>query len=93
MKAKFALLLSAVSAALAIPAQQMVLPANGLRQALAEAAESKLSLPMEWPGIDLDLNELRLIQLEDAIDPVWMTELEKVCVSPNPFVTCILTFV
>lgn len=56
----------------------MVLPANGLRQALAEAAESKLSLPMEWPGIDLDLNELRLIQLEDATDPVWMTELEKI---------------
>ena len=31
-------------------------------------------------GYDLDLNSLRLIQLEGK-DPVWMTEIEKVCFS------------
>lgn len=31
-----------------------------------------------YPGYDLDLNELRLVQLEGR-DPVWMTEYEKVC--------------
>jgi bacterial leucyl aminopeptidase len=30
------------------------------------------------PDFDLDLNELRLVQLEGQ-DPVWMTELDKVC--------------
>jgi leucyl aminopeptidase len=30
-----------------------------------------------FPGFDLDLNELRLVQLEGQ-DPVWMTELDKV---------------
>lgn len=30
-----------------------------------------------YPGFDLDLNELRLVQLEGR-DPVWMTEYEKV---------------
>lgn len=32
-----------------------------------------------YPGYDLDLNALRLIQLEGR-EPVWMTEYEKVCV-------------
>jgi len=30
-----------------------------------------------FPGFDLDLNELRLVQLEGQ-DPVWMTELDKI---------------
>ena len=30
-----------------------------------------------YPGYDLDLSELRLVQLEGR-DPVWMTEYEKV---------------
>ena len=30
-----------------------------------------------YPGYDLDLNELRLVQLEGR-EPVWMTEYEKV---------------
>ena len=30
-----------------------------------------------YPGFDLNLNELRLVQLEDR-EPVWMTEYEKV---------------
>lgn len=33
------------------------------------------------PGYDLDLNSLRLVQL-DGKDPVWMTELDKVGFSP-----------
>lgn len=30
-----------------------------------------------YPGFDLDLNALRLVQM-DGQAPVWMTELEKV---------------
>jgi leucyl aminopeptidase len=30
-----------------------------------------------YPGFDLDLNALRLVQMEGE-SPVWMTELEKV---------------
>lgn len=30
-----------------------------------------------YPGYDLDLNELRLVQLEGR-EPAWMTEYEKV---------------
>jgi bacterial leucyl aminopeptidase len=30
-----------------------------------------------YPGFNLDLNSLRLVQLEGS-DPLWMTELEKV---------------
>jgi len=30
-----------------------------------------------YPGFDLDLNELRLVQLEGRA-PMWMTEYEKV---------------
>ena len=33
-----------------------------------------------YPGYDLDLNALRLVQLEGR-EPVWMTEYEKVRVS------------
>ena len=31
-----------------------------------------------YPGYTLDLNNLRLVQLEGR-EPVWMTEYEKVC--------------
>ena len=31
----------------------------------------------QYPGYDLDLAELRLVQVEDQ-DPVWVSELEKV---------------
>lgn len=31
-----------------------------------------------YPGYDLNLHDLRLVQLEGR-EPVWMTEYEKVC--------------
>jgi hypothetical protein len=31
-----------------------------------------------YPGFDLDLNALRLVEMEGQA-PVWMTELDKVC--------------
>ena len=34
-------------------------------------------LMTSYPGFHLDLNALRLVQIEDK-PPVWMTELEKV---------------
>lgn len=30
------------------------------------------------PGFNLNLDELRLVQLSEGQEPVWMTELEKV---------------
>ena len=33
---------------------------------------------VEYPGYNLDLAELRLVQVEGQ-DPVWVSELEKVC--------------
>jgi hypothetical protein len=81
MKSRVALLLSAASIALAVPTQQIILP--GGRLEVPDEAESKL-LPLSWPGIDLDLDERRLIQLEGAESPVWMTELEKVRLQHRP---------
>jgi len=37
-----------------------------------------------YPGFDLDLNSLRLVQLEGK-DPVWMTELEKIQLKAQGF--------
>ncbi|KAJ3476962.1 hypothetical protein NLI96_g10793 [Meripilus lineatus] len=34
--------------------------------------------PQSHPGFDLDLSELRLVQLGEDEEPVWMTELDKV---------------
>lgn len=46
-----------------------------------DGSQVQLQFPAEdftnYPGFDLDLNELRLVQLEGR-DPVWMTEYEKV---------------
>jgi len=44
-----------------------------------------------YPGFDLDLNELRLVQLEGR-DPVWMTEYEKVGFSCSTVATLKLTW-
>ena len=44
-----------------------------------------------YPGFDLDLNELRLVQLEGR-DPVWMTEYEKVGFSCSMVATLKLTW-
>jgi len=31
-----------------------------------------------YPGFSLDLSELRLVQLDDATEPIWITELDKI---------------
>jgi hypothetical protein len=77
MKSQVAFLLSAASIALAFPTQQIILPGGRLQTPEEAEIESKL-LPLSWPGIDLNLDEHRLVQLEGAESPVWMTELEKV---------------
>jgi hypothetical protein len=75
MKTQIALLLAVVKTVLSLPAQQVISNGGGLQ--MPEEFEGKL-LPTAWPGIDLDLNERRLVQFEGAESPVWMTELDKV---------------
>lgn len=75
MKTQISLLLAVVKTVLSLPAQQVLSNGNSLQ--LPEEFEGKL-LPMSWPGIDLDLNERRLVQIEGAESPVWMTELDKI---------------
>lgn len=40
-----------------------------------------------YPGFDLDLNALRLVEMEGQA-PVWMTELDKVCKLATVTVVC-----
>lgn len=75
MKSYAGLLIAAAAGVLALPAQE-VLSGVPVGNAL-ERLESKL-LPASWPGIDLDLNERRLVLLENSQEPIWMTEFEKV---------------
>lgn len=63
-------LLSLVSLAISSP----VLQFSG------DSEQQVLGYPTEYPGFDLDLNELRLVELEGQA-PVWMSELEKVRLS------------
>ncbi|TFK29308.1 peptidase [Coprinopsis marcescibilis] len=42
-----------------------------------DAAQAPMTLPMSHPSFDLDLNEVRLVELEGQ-PPQWMTELDKV---------------
>lgn len=69
--------LSFVCVALAIP-----FFSAGDNGQLPLALES-LDKQASYPGFDLDLNQLRLVQLEGK-EPVWMTELEKV----RPILSC-----
>jgi len=75
MKTQIALLLAVVKTVISLPAQQVL--SNGDSLQMPEEFEAKL-LPTAWPGIDLDLNERRLVQFDDSESPVWMTELDKV---------------
>ncbi|PVG04195.1 Zn-dependent exopeptidase [Serendipita vermifera] len=45
---------------------------------MPEVLRNKDFLPLSWPGIDLDLGERRLVQMQDSQDPIWITELEKI---------------
>ncbi|KDR83532.1 hypothetical protein GALMADRAFT_235734 [Galerina marginata CBS 339.88] len=59
----FAILISLVSLIAATP--------------LAYDEQTPLTAQKQYPGFDLDLNALRLVQMEGK-DPVWMSELEKI---------------
>jgi leucyl aminopeptidase len=65
--------LSLASLALAIPFYYPQSASDGNQVQLQLSPEDFA----DYPGFDLDLNELRLVQLEGR-DPVWMTEYEKV---------------
>lgn len=65
--------LSLACLALAIPFYSSERPNSDSQVQLKFAAEDYAT----YPGYDLDLNELRLVQLEGR-DPVWMTEYEKI---------------
>ena len=65
--------LSLASLALAIPFYYPESASDGSQVQLQFSPEDFAN----YPGFDLDLNELRLVQLEGR-DPVWMTEYEKV---------------
>lgn len=67
--------LSLASLALAIPFYSPENPNGGGQVQLGKLAPEDYA---NYPGYDLDLNELRLVQLEGG-EPVWMTEYEKVC--------------
>jgi len=87
MKTQFTLLLAVVKTVLSLPAQQVLLDGNDVQ--IPDRLEGKL-LPLSWPGIDLDLDERRLVQLEGAESPIWMTELDKVSLILCPLrcITC-----
>lgn len=73
--------LSLVGLALAIPFYSSENPNGGSQVQLSDFAPEDFA---NYPGYDLNLNELRLVQLEGG-EPVWMTEYEKVCaLSINP---------
>jgi len=65
--------LSLASLALAIPFYYPQSASDGSQVQLQFSQEDFAN----YPGFDLDLNELRLVQLEGR-DPVWMTEYEKI---------------
>ena len=66
----FSVLLALACVAIATPVS---LPSDRV------AAQTPLQagLMTSYPGFHLDLNALRLVQIEDR-PPVWMTELDKV---------------
>lgn len=82
---KFLALLALVSAALATPLS--------LYEGTAQTPLSG-DLPLSYPGFDLDLNELRLVQVEGRDEPVVMSELQKARICARPavaFLTASLT--
>lgn len=67
--------LSLASLALAVPFYSFENSNGGSQIQLGEFTPEDFA---NYPGYDLNLNELRLVQLEGR-EPVWMTEYEKVC--------------
>jgi leucyl aminopeptidase len=78
MKAKLSLLLlSFVGIAASIPDKQAFYGTGSSRRVVLQG--QAFDVPSDpQPGFNLDLDELRLVQLSEGQEPVWMTELEKV---------------
>lgn len=78
MKARLSFfLLSFVGVAVAIPNKQAFYGTGNNRQVVLQG--QVFDVPSDThPGFSLDLEELRLVQLSEGQEPVWMTELEKV---------------
>ena len=52
--------------------------------ALRVNSDAEYSLQLDSNDFDLNLQEMRLVQLAPDAEPVWMTELEKVLIlSPS----------
>jgi hypothetical protein len=70
------LLLPFFLAAYASPIEQTPLKGS-LRHSEMSVLETALAGDVQYPGFSLNLNEMRLVQMEDKA-PAWMTEREKV---------------
>jgi leucyl aminopeptidase len=71
------LLLSFGGIALSNPIKQAFYDAGSNRQVVMQG--QVFDVPSDpQPGFNLNLDELRLVQLSEGQDPVWMTELEKI---------------
>ena len=82
---RFLALLPLVAVAVATPSS---LYDDGLQIPMVGVGAGDFAgLPMEYPGFDLDLNAVRLVQFEEHDEPVRMTELQKVhvCLSCTTF--------
>jgi hypothetical protein len=78
MKAKLSLfLLSSVGIVLSYPYEQTFLGTGSSRRVLLKGQVFDVPTNPQ-PGFSLNLDELRLVQLSEGQEPVWMTELEKV---------------
>jgi leucyl aminopeptidase len=90
MKTKVSLLLLSFGGiALSNPIKQAFYDAGSNRQVVMQG--QVFDVPSDpQPGFNLNLDELRLVQLSEGQDPVWMTELEKVrithCITTAGFV-------
>ena len=73
----FVLLLPFFLAGSASPVEQTPL-GGSLRHSEMSTFEAALAGDVQYPGFSLNLNEMRLVQMEDKA-PTWMTEREKVC--------------
>jgi hypothetical protein len=78
MKTKVSLLLLSFSGiTLSKPVKQAFYDAGSNRQVVMQG--QVFDVPSNpQPGFSLNLEELRLVQLSEGQEPIWMTELEKV---------------
>lgn len=77
MRTSLLLLLPFSGITLSKPINQVFYDAGSNRQVVMQG--QVFDVPSNpQPGFNLNLDELRLVQLSEGQEPVWMTELEKV---------------